>query len=280
MPVCQHCPQHLPCSQHTVGPWKLKGLLTYRESTHLYTVEGGWVMKLAPRYGRIGEEQKYVKQISEAALPHCMEFPLENRTGFYGEESTHAWYVMRHYSAHVSRTESSLSEVARACLTFLKELHRGLGLVYLDWRFDNLYRDSGGQIRIGDFEFCASPLASTERLRDEEPDCAWYFIQRGGEADQPLMSYRMDLESLGFLLASMEHARYPDWWLDCDTYRRHEEELDAELVDTICGQRDAYRLTVEHTGLRLFFQRIQECPWDSEAMPAEWYDELIGLFAV
>lgn len=235
------------------------------------------MLKLARRYGRIRVEQTYVKQFAESAPPHCMEFPPEAVTGFYGHEDTHCWYVMREYTEQIRRKDS-LPEVARACLTFLKDLHRTFGLVYLDWRLDNMYRDAAGQIRIGDFEFCASPLADTRPLEDEEPDCAWYFIQRGGEADKPLVSYRMDLESLGFLLASMLDASWPEWWLECDRFRRYEDDVGGDRLDEVCGQRDAYRLTVDHPGLRLYFQRIQECPWDSEAMSAEWYDELIGLF--
>lgn len=275
----------LPCKKHgsVIDTWNIDSLFLDHSKTYLYTVsltEGGedtWLMKLKNVHSEKYVEINIIKEIYTKHIRNRIEFPPSS---IFGTWNNKEWYVMRHYP-HVCKKKDeyvTIHALARACLSFACDLHRETKHAYLDWRLDNIFKDSQGNYFIGDYEFCEIPNKYDDTFLFEyglDRDMKYYFLQRGAELDKPLVRYRLDLEAIGYMLMSILWIDEPYWYMYCDKARNKSPDslTDKELIRI----RDMYKDSIEV--LQPYFQKIKECSWDDdEPNSREWYESLLKLF--
>ena len=274
----------LPCKKHgsVIDIWHIDSLFFQHRGSFFYCVSSGkrdgyWLMKMKNVISEKFVEINIVKEICTKPIRNRVEVPLST---FYDVWDGKEWYVMRHYS-HVCKKKyeiTNINALARACLMFACDLHHETKYAYIDWRLDNIFKDSEGNYFIGDYEFCEIPNKYDDTFLIQygrEKDMKFYFIQRGAELDKALVRYRFDLEAIGYMLMALLWTDEPYWYTYCDISRKNPPETlkDADLIQ----QRNEYKDSIEV--LRPYFQKIKECSWEyDEPNSREWYKSLLKLF--
>jgi hypothetical protein len=149
----------------------------------------------------------------------------------------------------------------------------------MDWRFDNMYRDSNGNLVSADYEFCRHPTMSEltfqEKCGDDE-DTYYYFLERGAVPDKPYQRYRMDFEALGYLFLVILWEEQPFFSSACARNRGKVVYSDDEILCDRDYMIDSFKQ--KDPVFRAYYTAIEAVSWDSiDPMPAGWYDSLIEI---
>ena len=282
------CYYSFPCKVHTtnIEGWDIGNILyekknvliffTKRKEDKCYT----WVMKCTDISDM--NEEHAIPILHKHSIQHMVEFPI-NHT-YHGKTNDISWYVMKYYPRICSyvNDHKEFRTLIKTCIEFIKDIHIKIGYVYLDWRLDNILKKQENGFVISDYEFLEKPKESVKPFAEEyiyNKDYLYYFIQLGANIDQPLVSYRTDLEAIGFLAIKFLEIPNPTWMIQCNNIR--EEKIRPIPVDILATMRDIYKEEIiqEHPCLATYFEKIKECPWESlTCMNAEWYDQLAAIF--
>lgn len=285
VPLCLH---DFPCKTHVfeIQSWKIGYILYEKDTKMVFTTRQStdtgypWVMKCSLTSNV--NEVAIIQTLNQHAVRHIVESPT--KLTYYGNLDDVSWYVMKYYP----RVCCSLNDykdfplLMRTCLEFVQDLHIKTGYVYIDWRLDNILKLQENGFVISDYEFLEKPHTSSITFIDEyfdNKDYLYYFLQRGVQVDKPFIRYRNDLEFIGFLAMKFLDSFEPTWSVQCNKIRN--KKIKPIPVDVLSELRNTYKqyFLESHTPLRNYFEKIQECSWDSlECMPSQWYDELIAIF--
>lgn len=280
------------CAQ-SYGPWTITDEVLYRKMDVCVvgTTEPDYVLKLRKISHVAHDELGALMMIRRHSLSYAIDTPLCS-TKFCGMTDTHIWYVMRRYAGHVSYNEDarrSWKRIAQDVLAFLTQLHRSCHLVHMDIKVTNILANhSHTRFVVSDYELCDTP--DRRLTRDYSPDFRYYYMAVGADLDQPLVSWRMDLTALGYILAEMSWNTSE--MLPRTTFQRlMYERRDAAAAVTV-GPRDDPSGDVDlialreremlgaHPAILGYLRFIKErLPWDMEAPPPEsFYRELLTFF--
>jgi len=245
------------------------------------TTDPCWVVKRSTVYREVREEIRFINDSRDRPVRNMVEVP-ENPAHRYGDD----WYAMRLYSGPVVHTSPYCRHhwrrIATSVLDFLEDLHRGHNLVHLDIVAKNiLYDKTRCQFIVADYELLID--TDTRALSNNNDDYAWYFVQYGGELDEPNCSWRMDFTMLGYLLARLtwDHYENPTGWdfmKECDARRLGSTE--SRSTEEILAARKA---TIEraHPTVRAYLDLVATIvPWlaDMSAPSVEIYRRLRDVF--
>jgi serine/threonine protein kinase len=256
------------------GPWTLGERLCPDYS--VYCVKGEHESSYLVKHEACDAEISIVARLraSSYSIANAIEFPrIANDTYGYG------WYAMRRYRCDLrAAPEIPLEKVAMTTVAFLRDFHTRLYLVHGDIKAANLFIGPEDSIAIGDFGLSDNP--SPRPLREAGLDMQWYYLARGGDLDQSVLSWRMDLMALGFLLL---HRTWPTWTYleEMGRYRtagRRVQDTDwLALRDREVGAA----LETVSPRIRVYFERVVSfVGWGDRAPPPRvFYEELIAMFA-
>jgi hypothetical protein len=272
------------------GPWTATEEVLYdkKEVRVLGTTDPDYVLKIREISDIAHDELGALMMMRRHSVSYGVYTPHRDAKKFCGMTDTHVWYAMRRYAGHIhydDETRSKWRRVAQDVLAFLTQLHRACHLIHMDIKITNILANrTHTAFVVSDYELCDTP--NRRLTRDYGPDYRYYYLAMGAELDQPLVSWRMDLTALGYLLAELT-------WNTVENRRttfhkaifgirdraaageRIDPSGDAELV--ALREREMAAAHPSVLGyLRLIAERV---PWDMEAPPSEsLYRELLTFF--
>jgi len=252
--------------------WIRQDIIYNKNDAVIYDVSGGYVMKVIQDPKSF--EMVVVRRVREARPRSCVALPEEeNGVG-------PNWYIMRHYDGTIDVDpfcQSQWRNIGIQVLQFLQDFHHRVGMAHMDIKRGNILVDrSAGTFHVCDFGNASAPSADKRVLGGFCDNSKWYYLAMGGELDQPMVSWRMDLVALGYVLATLQ----PSWsWRfenECWEKRAGRGILSIESVLEV--RRVSIMLCTE---LRPYFTRLTLLPWTSVEPPApEFYEELAALFRI
>ena len=261
------------------GPWTLGERLGVDYSVHCVKGEheSAYLVKCDVGDAEISIVARL--HASSYTIANAIELP-RSANDTYG----YKWYAMRRYRCDLREApEIPFEKAATATLAFLRDFHTRLYLVHGDIKAANLFVGPENSIAVGDFGLSDNP--SMRPLREDDLDMQWYYLARGGDLDQPVRSWRMDLIMLGFLLLQRVWLR-PGSGLPCThlvemgkhrAARRRVQDTDwLALRD----QEVAAALAAVSPRIRVYFERVASfVGWGDRAPPPRiFYEELIAMF--
>lgn len=272
------------------GPWTITDEVLYqKEDVHVVgTTDPDYVLKVRKISHTAHDELGALTMIRRHTLTYCVHTP-HSADKFCGMTDTHVWYAMRRYAGPIAYNDEARRNwrrIAQDALAFLTQLHRSCRLVHMDIKITNILAHRGRvAFTVSDYELCDVP--NRRLTREYGPDFRYYYMAMGADLDQPLVSWRMDLTALGYVLAeitwnTVEHNRTTFQRLMYDRRdaaarlgARDDPSGDAELM----ALREA-EMSKAHPSVLGYLQLIEErLPWDMEGPPPEsFYRELLAFF--
>lgn len=187
-------------------------------------------------------------------------------------------YEMRRYDGHVEvgvYGRRHWRSIGHRCLAFLEDFHHVTGMAHMDIKKANILVDrQKGTFHVGDFGNAEYPWRDQRLLRDFDVSTKWYYLAMGGELDQPLYSWRMDLVALGHVLVSLQYNYVGRYETECWEKREGRGSLTDEAVLELRSTEIKEALALEP-----YFSRLTTVPWTAAAPPPRsFYQELADLF--
>lgn len=271
-------------------PWSIRQTLFRHRGTNIFQTQNPhWVLKDVEDTDRSIAELGVVLLLWRIPVRHSVELPRDIYR-LYGRSPVSGWYALRHYDGHIN-THSTFCQthwrtIARHCIQFLQDFHRGLGLVHLDIKKQNILCDvSTATFVVADYEHADKPdLIPT---RDYDQCHVWYYLALGAEYDSPLKSWRTDFMALGYVLASITATILGNPWTFDKEFWRCKDENTPVVVGTLpdtdlnrlvrlreCEINGAHPIVLE------YLRRIStSVSWSQERPPPQaFYGELEELF--
>lgn len=186
-------------------------------------------------------------------------------------------YEMRRYDGHIevgAYGRRHWRSIGRQCLAFLEDFHHVTGMAHMDIKKANILVDrQSDTFHVGDFGNAEYPWREPRLLREFDAKTKWYYLAMGGELDQPLYSWRMDLVALGHVLASLQFNYVGRYETECWSKR----EGRGTLTDDATLELRSAEIK-EALALEPYFSRLTIVPWSAAAPPPRaFYQELAAL---
>ena len=197
-------------------PWILKENVYNKNGTKLYDISHNpdkiltletinelnkkdWIMKVSED-NRCRDEINIINELKLYDCSYCINFPRFNYYR-YGQIYKSWWYVLEKYDSSISKDliycQNNIKQLGFQIISFFEWLHLK-GKVHGDVKSDNIVlRKRDNSFRMIDFESVKEP---TKHMCYEDLPNGYYYYGLGCEYDKPNFSYRMDLESFGFIL--------------------------------------------------------------------------------
>lgn len=273
----------------TYGPWSITDEVLYtKDKVRIVgTTDSHIVLKIAPISDIAHDEIGALIAMRRHSVTYGVYTPSDPRK-FCGMTDKYVWYAMLRYAGHIAYNDESRRNwrrIAQDVLAFLTQLHRACHLVHMDIKVTNILQcKSRIAFVVSDYELCDTP--NRRLTRDYGPDFRYYYMALGAELDQPLVSWRMDLTALGYILAEMtwntvdhQRATFQKSMYSLRDKAAAGESVDPSGDDKLVALRER-EMAVAHPSvlgyLRLVAERV---PWDMEAPPPEsLYRELLAFF--
>lgn len=271
-----------------INGWQLESLLRKHDGTYVYkvtrdTLPGEWVLKLSFHRKNIEQEILAIESFQKNNTPSVIALPPQS-IPFSGMFQGNFYYVMKFYPESIPKELylPDIYKILQTCIGFARDLHHDIGMTYLDWRLDNLYKDGDSYI-VADYEFCRhasdEDILTFEEGYEEDPDYYYYFLERGAVPDKPLRRFRADLEGIAYIGMSMFWETKPYFSKQFEK-ARSKSWREMSTKELLFYRQEYIDQCVTDPCLRAFLEAIQECSWDNEdPMPCEWYDSLIEIFS-
>lgn len=271
------------------GPWMATEEVLYEKGDVrvIGTTDNNYVIKLRKISDMAHDELGALMMIRRHSIARAIHTP-SSAERFCGMTSTHIWFAMHRYAGPIAYddvTRQNWRRVGQDVITFLSYLHRTCHLVHMDIKVTNIlaYRSRTSFV-VSDYELCDTP--NRRLTHTYKPDYRYYYLAMGAELDQPLVSWRMDLTALGYILAELT-------WNTVDNKRTTFQAAIYDLRDkAAAGEHDdpsgdadlvALReaeMAAAHPSVLAYLRLIKErLSWDMEAPPPEsFYRELMAFF--
>lgn len=277
------------------GGWTVTTHLHADPTSTIYeTTDRDWLIKeLLFEAG--GPEEEICSELENTLIVYnnrrhirnCVAFPRAV-SDFCGIERDHAWIALRRYDGPVTLTPGARTgpefwqphwkRLAVQVLSFLEDYHTVCQRVHMDIRPPNVLVNRGAcQFVVSDFGLAGRP--SDKPLREYPDDFLFYYLEMGGEPDEPIASWRMDLVSLGYMLVRLTwNPEMSDTFIE----RVRQCRRSGQGSETVSGLV-ALRLTEMSWGvgplLRTYFDLLQTIGWtDKMPPPRAFYQGLAALF--
>ena len=258
------------------GPWGLSSLLYNKNGTSIYaTSDTRWVLKIIDAQ-KSTDELSVILAILKLKPRHCISLP-SSLYSLYGRNATSGWYALKRYSGHVTRNEfckSNWRSLAIDVLQFLQDFHHNQGIAHMDIKKGNILVDEvKSEFIVADYEHAEKPQNTLTRSYDD--DYKWYYMAMGAEMDEPLVSWRMDLTALGYLLASLL-IELANWTFEqkCWGKRSGIEISEADILSLRSKE-----LSAAHPIILTYMQKVSEVSWSAKDPPTrDFYKQLEKLF--
>jgi hypothetical protein len=240
----------------------------------LSTSERPWVLKVVDQQTRSAYELRVILEIYEKKPRHAVELP-ESMYWLYGRSPSAGWFALQRFDGCLEAdafARQHWKRIAVHCLRFLQDFHHSLGLVHADIKKANiLYLRNKLHFAVADYEHAEKPNLNPTRVRD--PDYKWYYMSLGAEMDEPLVSWRFDLVSLGYVLASI--TRDTPWTFEDECWNRRKGRGDGS--DVIATR--AKEIAESDPVILAYLARVSEVSWSAkDPPPRSFYKELEELF--
>lgn len=276
-------------SPEKYGPWTVTEEVLYeKEDVRVIgTTDNHYVIKLRKISDIAHDELGALMMIRRHSIAGAVHTPTSAER-FCGMTSTHVWFAMRRYAGPIAYDDMSRHNwrrIAQDVLRFLSYLHRSCHLIHMDIKVTNiLAHRSRTEFVVSDYELCDTP--KRRLTHTYKPDYRYYYLAMGAELDQPLVSWRMDLTALGYILAELT-------WNTVDNKRTTFQQrmydirnaVSAGAHDDPSGDADLVALreaemAAAHPSVLAYLRLIKErLPWDMECPPPEsLYRELLNFF--
>jgi len=295
----------------TIAYWKINKIITNQNNSlvlevalesispeeliNVFNYRTIWTMKIRNDVDE-GEIYSYYK-LSEC--PFALDSPKEkeyfsgnikiiNNKGYY---ETHIWYVTEKYDEDISKNyifaKQNWKHLLISVIEFLRFVHVKK-IIHGDIKAKNILYKSNSDIlfKVCDYESLASPYDTQICMRAGYDGFYYYGI--GCMRNEPIFSYRMDLEAFGYILwavlLSTEKLEYTFDWQDYafDLYKKKIRNDNNNIYETKYTYLDNLK-KIAHTTLMLkiidkYFKIISTIKWNSEDPPDnKIYDQLIEL---
>lgn len=261
------------------GPWGITTLLYSKRGTEIYsTSDVRWVLKAVDDEQRSLDELRVILAIYYKRPRYAIALP-PSLYGLYGRTPNTGWYALKRYAGHVELDpycKERWRTLAIHVLQFLQDFHHDHGLLHMDIKRANILIDRERQaFVVADYEHADRP--STTLTTSYTDSYKWYYMAMGAELDQPLLSWRLDLVALGYLVASLTVEKSAWTFEQACWDKRDGSGLPSEEV---VGLRLQELANVDSTVLA-YLEHIKEVDWSAKEPPARsFYVELEELFKV
>jgi hypothetical protein len=214
-------------------------------------------------------------ELAVVRLLRGMNPPLRSCVEILPEPKECDRYAMRHYDGHIeveAYTRFYWRSIGRQCLAFLEDFHHVTGMAHMDIKKANiLINRQTNTFHVADFGNAEYPWKEPRLLREYDANTKWYYLAMGGELDQPVYSWRMDLVALGYMLASLQPNYVGRFESECWEKREGRGILTDEATLALRAKDVA--------ALEPYFARLTIVPWTAAAPPpCSFYQELAELF--
>lgn len=197
-------------------------------------------------------------------------------TELYGKYKHYHWFVMEKYDGDCSNGNIfyiDISKFIESVIKFLKNLHRVHKVIHRDIKLSNvLYKE--GKYVVADYELIKEP--DNDSICDEHDYDNYYYYSYGAEYGKPVLSYRYDLQAVGYMLMVIDNnyealpfQKKAHRYYNIKSFKNHFEELRK--------MRDEYEMPER---IQAYFKLIESVDWFSLDPPGEdVYDSIIALFS-
>lgn len=264
------------------GPWTVTDTIyDSRDVQVLKTTDPKWVIKSNRHDDDSVYELSNFLRIVTLGVKNTVETHHDMYYRF-GISETKVWYAMRAYDCHVTNNEfcrQHWKRMACSVLRFLCSLHHKTQLVHMDIKCTNiLVNMSEVQFVVGDFD--QTDICTDELTHTYDDDMLWYYIAMGAELDQPLKSWRMDLVSLGYMLANLTWSADNSPWIffpECQARRKCRGRLALSETELVALREE--EMAKSHPLVLRYLELVKELPWDAPAPPSKaFYERLVEVF--
>jgi len=260
------------------GPWTVESVIYERKGTSiLATTDKDWVIKAVFNQSRWSAELANILKIMGEPPRNCVALSPEPHAMFGALESG-GWVAFRRYTDEVSANDfckTNWRTLAIHVLRFLQDFHHTQRLAHMDIKRANiLYNADPCEFVVTDFDLAESTHPAV--VQNYSDDTLWYYMAMGAEPDQPLVSWRMDLVSLGYLLGGLV-ADPKHWSFEqiCWNKRTGHSTLSQEEILGIRARQLAWIDPV----ILEYLKRVATVSWSAEEPPPRsFYEELEALF--
>jgi aminoglycoside phosphotransferase (APT) family kinase protein len=266
------------------GPWTLGKRIYNGGSKSIFeatstTLHGAerevkWLVKAKPSDN--SEELATTLSLAiEMAPSHMITLPRDPYHRF-GITKDAIWYAMKRCDGHLTpEHKDRWQNVGRACLQFLRTLHKTHRRVYMDFRPENILID-GDDFVVTDYETVG--FVYTMKTRDANADARWYYMARGAEPDQWLYSWKMDFVSLAYMLITLTCEKPPAICHELMERRKGSRQT-HESMRSLAKRRNVAMYEVANPVMKKYLDILREVKWNTwEPPPYMIYSRLEELF--
>jgi len=234
-----------------------------------------WLVKVKPNV-KTTELYTLLSLNLESQPLHMIELPSCPYHKF-GMTPEHVWFAMKQYDGHVTRDHAgSWKEIAKACISFLEILHNEHHRIYMDFKLDNILVN-GSDFIVSDYELITQ--VETDKLRSAGRTTKWYYMARGGEPDEWLYSWKMDLMSLAYMLITLTSDENDVKICDDLLRQRYDKRSIKSSMKKIALRRNKIMYEAANPVLKQYLDIIKSIPWDDWDPPSyKLYSSLSALF--
>jgi serine/threonine protein kinase len=240
-----------------------------------------WIMKLS-NDGRCKDEIAIIKELKLDECEFSIKFP---KFDYYktGKLDSYDWYVIEKYDGVIRNDlkycSSQLKNIGYQLISFLEWLHVSKGKVHGDLKTDNIvFRKKDNTFRIIDFESVSDP---SNNLCFESLPNGYYYYGLGCDYDKPPFSFRMDLQSLGYLLwnLSLHSFDFNGFYWQKQTFGLYEKGKVVNYFSALEIEKSHSNLETEKPKIiEKYFSIIEDSSWFDKKANTNVYAKLKELF--
>ena len=266
----------------TMGPWTLGACIydmadkkIYEATSDTLNSTDKWVVKVKPNV-KTTELYTLLSLNLESQPPNMIKLPPCPYHTF-GMTPEYVWFAMRQYDGHVTKDNAgSWKEIAKACISFMEILHCEHHRVYMDFKLDNILVN-GSEFIVSDYENITQ--VETNKLTSASRSTKWYYMARGGEPDEWLYSWKMDLMSLAYMLITLTSDEKDVKICDQLIRQRFGKRSINSSMKKIALKRNKIMYEAANPVLKQYLDIIKDLPWDDWDPPSyKLYSSLSALF--
>jgi serine/threonine protein kinase len=255
-------------------------ILTFKITSELDKNE--WLMKLS-KDGRCEDEIAIINNLRFEECPFSIKFP---KYDFYktGKLDKYKWYVIEKYDGVIRHDliycSSQLKNMGYQIISFLEWLHVSKGKAHGDLKTDNIvFKKKDTSFRIIDFESVTDP--SNELCYESLPN-GYYYYGLGCEYDKPPFSFRMDLQSFGYLLwgLSLHGSDFNGFRWQKQAFELYQKRKISNYFSGLDIEKKYNNLEIEKPEIiEKYFSIIEYAGWFDKKANPKVYTNLKELFA-
>lgn len=266
------------------GPWTLGKRIYNGGSKSIFeatstTLDGAerevkWLVKTRPSDD--SEELTITLSFAmELSPPHMITLP-RNPYHRFGITKDAIWYAMKRCDGHLTpEHKDRWQKVGKACLQFIRSLHKTHRRIYMDFRQENILVD-GEEMVIADYDTVGCVYMT--KTRNTDMYTRWYYMARGAEPDQWLHSWKMDFVSLATMLITLTCEKVPAIF-DELMKRRTGSRQTHESMRSLAKRRNAAMYEVANPVMKKYLDILRQVKWNTwEPPPYTIYNRLEELF--